>query len=115
RLTRDSMKTTLGVALTPPTAAALIAGACVLAAAFLPSCHARAPGTGEPPQITTLVGQDIAADSAQTACDHKPAASLRAKAIVAPALAPGEVAAMQAGPEQPATTSESGNSTRSQR
>lgn len=35
------MKTTLGVALTPPTAAALIAGACLLAAAFLPSCHAR--------------------------------------------------------------------------
>lgn len=35
------MKTTLGVALTPPSAAALIAGACVLAAAFLPSCHAR--------------------------------------------------------------------------
>lgn len=35
------MNTTLGVALTPPTAAALIAGACLLAAAFLPSCHAR--------------------------------------------------------------------------
>ncbi|QQP97756.1 hypothetical protein [Lysobacter enzymogenes] len=35
------MKTTLGVALTPPTAAALIAGACLLAAAFLPSRPAR--------------------------------------------------------------------------
>lgn len=37
------MKTTLGVALTPPTAAALIAGACVLAAAFLPTDRACAP------------------------------------------------------------------------
>lgn len=47
------MKTTLGVALTPPTAAALIAGACLLAAAFLPSCHARddlAPIAVAPPQ-----------------------------------------------------------------
>lgn len=83
------MKTTLGVALTPPTAAALIAGACVLAAAFLPSCHTRdnlaplaiapsppcraAPASRPPANVPF----DEAAEAAQAAL-HAPGAAAEA-------------------------------------
>lgn len=53
---RYRMKTSIGVALTPPTAAASIAGACLLAAAFLPSGHSRDPAqalVAAPPPCTT--------------------------------------------------------------
>lgn len=75
------MKSTLGVALTPPSAAALIAGACLLAAAFLPSCHARdyaqasaaAPAASpcqaavEPARAIAAGALDEAAEAAQAA------------------------------------------------
>jgi len=73
------MKTTLGVALTPPSAAALIAGACLLAAACLPTCHGRdyasaaAPAaspcaaTAEPAREIAAEALDEAAEAAQAA------------------------------------------------
>ncbi|MBT2748778.1 MULTISPECIES: hypothetical protein [unclassified Lysobacter] len=99
-LTRDSMKTTLGVALTPPSAAALIAGACVLAAAFMPSCQVRGPGAAEPPQLTAVADFDAAAAAKPAEC-ATPQAKRADKPAPTPALA------------RPAPRPESSNNTRS--
>lgn len=69
------MKTTLGVALTPPTAAALIAGACVLAAAFLPSCHS--PGTTQSAPMQVLAPDADANRYPQAGADAARPAPLR--------------------------------------
>ncbi|QQQ03161.1 hypothetical protein [Lysobacter enzymogenes] len=75
------MKTTLGVALTPPSAAALIAGACLLAAACLPTCHGRdyarasaAAPAASPCAATAKPARAIAADALDEAAEAAQAA-----------------------------------------
>lgn len=108
------MKTTLGVALTPPTAAALIAGACVLAAAFLPTYHVCVPDqTRIPPIVANPPTLELPKPHAI------PAKAVGLKAIQAkPATATlGEATLGDAKIEQAraAATPEPGNSARGQR
>ncbi|BAV97340.1 hypothetical protein [Lysobacter enzymogenes] len=94
------MKTTLGVALTPPTAAALIAGACLLAAAFLPSCHARdmlRTAAVAPAKPCRAGKPGAAADARGARRDAHRAAAPAAAAIDAAQAAPGAAPAAEAG------------------
>jgi hypothetical protein len=101
------MKTTLGVALTPPTAAALIAGACVLAAAFLPTYHACVPDqTRIPPIVANPPAIELPKPHAI------PARAAGLKAIQAKPAASGIAGAE---PSRAAATPEPGNSARGQR
>lgn len=109
------MKTTLGVALTPPTAAALIAGACVLAAAFLPTYHACVP---DQTRIPPLVANPPALELPRTR--SIPAQAVGLKAIqtkpVATGNADGIIGEAKAEQARAATApSEPGNGVRGQR
>ncbi|WP_157476254.1 hypothetical protein [Lysobacter sp. Root690] len=100
------MKTTLGVALTPPTAAALIAGACVLAAAFLPTYHACVP---DQTRIPPIVANPPALELPKAHAIPAKAAGLK----VIQAKPATEVAETE--PARAAATPEPGNSARGQR
>jgi hypothetical protein len=78
----------------------LIAGACVLAAAFMPSCHMRGPGAAEPPQLTAVADFEAAAPATPAECPP-PQAKRADKPAPVPALA------------RPAPRLESANNTRS--
>lgn len=101
------MKTTLGVALTPPTAAALIAGACVLAAAFLPTYHACVP---DQTRIPPIVANPPALELPKP--HSVPARAAGLKAIQAKPTV-SEIA--EAEPSRAAATPEPGHSARGQR
>lgn len=109
------MKTTLGVALTPPTAAALIAGACVLAAAFLPTYHACVPDqtripplVANPPALELPRTRSIPAQAVGLkAIQAKPADNENAQGMIGEAK-PGQARAAAAPPEP-------GNGVRGQR
>jgi hypothetical protein len=94
------MKTTLGVALTPPTAAALIAGACLLAAAFLPSCHARdmlRTAVVAPAKPCRAGKPGVAADARGARRDAHRAVAPAAPTVEAAQAAPGAAPAAEAG------------------